>query len=383
MMKKMKAESAREKLAEAEKALQRRSFFKVSPDYQVAESRLKAAALDFKLSGEIDSAIDCLTRAADCAIHNKDKYTAATHFEAAAKLAQSKKTSEDEANALDLFEQACNMFSQSNNVDSAVEVKFRIGRSLYQTKPDMAAKYLLQAAELIDTTKAGTVSIDVFALALNTLVKLRRIPEALAMLKKFTAMCKHVGRRDQLFKNNLTQTILMCAMGDFAGANEAFMDHIQDNDYLQQAEAATAEDLIEAFSKHDAVLLKKVQDGRGFRFLENEVAKFAISMKMEGQAIPTSSVQAAEVTGGSSTERPEAAAPVTSTTTHHDNLESFVEPQEASANASAGAPALPNPSSAAQVQVDVATANGGAVESEPVPAPQSDEGSDSDDGIFA
>ena len=51
-MRAAKAESARQKLAEAEKSLARKRFFKSSPDWETAERQLKAAAQDFKLARE-------------------------------------------------------------------------------------------------------------------------------------------------------------------------------------------------------------------------------------------------------------------------------------------------------------------------------------------
>jgi hypothetical protein len=259
-MKAMKAASARQHLDEAQKAMQKKSFFgKLSPDYVTAETNFKRAAQDFKLSGEVDQAVSALQQASVCSVNNRDKYTAAQHLEAAAKMAQSARTAELDAKSLELFDAACKLYNESDNVGNTIDVKYSIGRSLYQKNPEQAAKFLEAAAGLIDPNKPGTIDIDVFALTLNVLVLLRRVPEALAVLRRFTAMCRKLNRRDQLFKNYLSEVILLCAQGDFAGANEAFMDHMQSDDYLQQAEAATSEDLIEAFSKHDAVLLQKAR----------------------------------------------------------------------------------------------------------------------------
>ena len=291
-MKAVKAASAKEKLAAAQKALARKSFFRPAPDYDVAERQFKGAGMDFKLCGDIDAAINAYEQAADCALKTKNKFSAAGYFETAGKMAQDKKTSADLENALRLYDRACTLFQESDNVTGAVEIKFRIGRSLFRTDAEKSAKFLVEASNIIDISKNDAVTIDVFSLTLNVLVKTRKLAEALKHVRRYSKYCKAIGRRDQLFKNNLTETILLCAIGDVAAADQALMDHFQNSDYLQQAEAATAEDLIEAYRKLDGMKLEALQKGRGFRFLENEVAKLFLTLrvtKSEASSAPASS----------------------------------------------------------------------------------------------
>ena len=393
-MKAITAAKAREKMAEAEQALAKRSFFKAAPDYFTAESKFKQAAMDFKTCGEPENAVDAFVRAADCAERNRDKFNAAAHLEAAANLAQSHRATVKgmKEKALELFDRACVLYSETDNKTGAIEVKFRIGKSLYQGEPEQAAKFLLQACQLIDTTRNDAVAIDVFALAINAFVRQRQLATALEQVLRFSDLCRRIGRRDQLFKNNLTQTILMCAMGDFAGANQAFMDHVQDDDYLSQVEAATAEDMIEAFTKHDALKLKQVQAGRGLKFLENEVAKFAGAMTMGGDGPgPGGGPPPAAGGGGGAPAAAAASAAAAKPGTQHGDLASFTadgpDTAKPAAPEAAPPPSLPRPADANPVRPTAtpapAPAPAPARAPAPAPAPAPAGEHDSDDDIFA
>jgi hypothetical protein len=370
-MKAITAAAAQEKIKEAEQALAKRSFFKASPDYYTAESKFKQAALDFKVIKDFPNAINALIRASDCAEHNRDKFTAASHLEAAATLAHTHRDSVNglKEKALELFERTCVLYNESGNATEAIEIKFRIAKSIHQAEPQQGAKFLLQACELIDPARNDqSVATDVFSLAINVFVRVGQLATALAQVRRYSDLCRRVGQRDQLFKNNLTQTILMCALGDFAGANEAFMDHVQDDDYLPSVEAEAAEDLIEAFTKHDALKLKKVQAGRGFKFLFNEVAKFAGALTMN--ELPPGP-------GGGTVVEPPAARPIT----QHGQLQEFTSQQcceeEEEEEEKGQVPALPVAAPAPSPLPSPSPAPA------PAPSPAAAEDHDSDDDIFA
>ena len=172
-------------------------------------------------------------------------------------------------------------------------------------------------------------------------------------------------------------------MGDFGGAQKAFESHLQSDSYLQSPECAVAEDFINAFAKHDARKLKKLQAGRGFNFLANDVANFARKLKMDADPEDVSSraVPVASTTTTTATAAPVPARAIT----EKANLEEWAAPALPAANA---------PKATTQIQTETTTSTSTATDQpatvveEAVPANDDDDDDsssyDSDEaGIFA
>lgn len=288
-----KLKLAREQVLEAQKFL-KTSLFKWQPDYLLAEKKFADAALNFKLVGEIKLAMQFYLEAAKCAEHVSTPFTIAGYYEKAARIGLKTKDTADIVSAIGYLDKASKLFLKSgSNQEIASSLM------ILMAETEMAAGRTVEALGTIRkafnvASKSSSLAMgqDTLLKCIDTMVQHKELEEALKMVQEFCDLNVKQNRPHRRYPYFLCITVLQCALGDAVAAEQSFMEHIQDDGYLQDRDCQHAEELYTAFLNHDEGKLQALQKSNAFHRLPVHIMYLARSMTIFS---PDSSTKAPEL----------------------------------------------------------------------------------------
>ncbi|KAJ3200651.1 hypothetical protein HDU82_008717 [Entophlyctis luteolus] len=275
----MSLQTGMDLMAQAAKCMDKKSFFgKPNPDIDAARPLFEQAALQFRNCKAYDSAVDALLKAADCYKAQDAFYLSAKQIETAAVMlqTQAKKPAESAA----IFKQAANMYTVHGSPDKSAECYEKAARGLETINPSEAEEYYSEACSIYDSEDKQRNSIDTRGRFISFLVKNKRWNQAAQQSEQVVAIWKKLENRMFFNKQALATIIIVLSQGDSVEARKKLLA-------FEDEEGEISQHLIEAFENYDDELLSNVLKRQTIKYLDNEIAKAAINLRIPGSGNPS------------------------------------------------------------------------------------------------
>ena len=264
---------------------------KFSPDYLFAGPAFRKAAQffymagntpennqnaikNYVLSGEcmekqlmFDAAAMDLTKAAEIVLEiGEEREKAASYYNQAGDY---KLQAGDYGRACDMFLNAMNVL-EPINLEAAKEYAFKIEEILI---PNIENPIAIREAP------TGTdIAQKVFLFYLKNEENEEMIREGLEFGEKVVSLSVAHGMKQNCFKTYLSLTIIQIHL-DIILADQSYLKHLQNGDYLQSRECECAEDLIRSVKDQDEEKFEKTRKKIQNLYLDSVVMKYLMSMQ--------------------------------------------------------------------------------------------------------
>nr|CAG4709608.1 unnamed protein product [Naegleria fowleri] len=252
------------------------NFFK--PDYDSAAVAFEKAGLIYKQLKQPAKAIQCFSQCGECFGKCGIYYKSGSAFENAAALCKDLKEFDK---ATDLYSKAFQMYVNDGKGN-------RAGEALVKAAKVMAESGALTQAVELYKTALESISTSGYHNAMNTFRSFNSfllqnslyeeaIQNAFEMMKGY----KDLNQKDGLCKT-CTSIVLICLMmDDYVRADEFHKKFSnEESDYLSSPECDISIEFLEAFDRMDENLLEKAKTNNQLKYLEREVYKLAMKLKI-------------------------------------------------------------------------------------------------------
>uniref|UniRef100_A0A7N6A990 Gamma-soluble NSF attachment protein n=1 Tax=Anabas testudineus TaxID=64144 RepID=A0A7N6A990_ANATE len=248
-----KINEAHEHIAKAEKCL-KTSLTKWKPDYDSAASEYAKAAVCFKNAKQYEQAKDAYLKEAEYHTENKTLFHAAKAIEQAGMMMKEQKKMPE---AIQYIEKACMMYMENGTPDTAAMAL------------DRNEDRLRQAVELL-----GKAS--------RLLVRLKRLDEAAVAVQKEKNMYKEIENFPMCFKKTTAQVLIHLHRGDYVAADKCVRESYSLPGYSGSEDCVAMETLLQGYDEQDEDQVYRVCNSPLLKYMDNDYAKLAISLRVPG-----------------------------------------------------------------------------------------------------
>ncbi|CAK4077877.1 unnamed protein product [Aphanomyces euteiches] len=277
-----KLQEAEENLAKADK-LMKTSVFRWSPDYMSAAPYLEKAAECFRAAQDYARASTTFVRLAEVQHKNQASFRAAMHMETAAKLHLQYAPKKPVA-AMQYYQTASGYYAETGELGKAAEMLMKGASALEEVGYTDVKQMYLDACELMEAQDKPHFAVDVFRKTAAFLVKRKEYDEAIANYNKQITFFQAIQQPDNMYKAFTSIVVLHLAKPDVVAADQAYMQHLQDDGYLHADECALSEDLIGAFKRGDEDALKALLKKPNWQYLDAPIGRLARTLTMYSTA---------------------------------------------------------------------------------------------------
>ncbi|KAJ3186125.1 hypothetical protein HK101_009732 [Irineochytrium annulatum] len=286
-------------MAEAEKAVNKTTWLgKKKPDWETARPLYDNAggalgsfnvALDadhacsatmFKNAKAYDHAVEAFVKSAAANKEEGSLFIAAKQLETAAQLlAQHMKKPQDAAK---LYQQASDYFLAHGSPDRAAEMFEKAGKVLEPVDVVGAMEMYKEACSTYETEDKLRAGVDTFTRSIGFAIRSKRLLEAIELSQRLTDIFQKLQNGAYVNKQALSTIVIVLLLGDDVEANKRMSSFSSIPGFLDSEDGHVASDLIEAFQSYDHNLLQASLKRSPIKFLDNEVAKAAMSLRVPG-----------------------------------------------------------------------------------------------------
>ncbi|KAL4172924.1 hypothetical protein KRP22_008084 [Phytophthora ramorum] len=288
-----KCAEAAAQLKAADKALAKRSFFRGSPDFLTAAPLLDKAGELFRLGGDFESSKQAFARCADAQQHNQSPFRAAQAWENVAKTALQQLKAERAgahsaqqrtAEARKAYETASGCYVDMGELGKAADalVKGAQACETHGSNADDVLPLYWKACDLLEAQDKPHFAVETFRKTLSFLVKIGKYSEAMKLLDRMAALYVAMDQQHNVHKTQLSQVILLLALGDVPAADALYSRCLQDDAFLSSDDCALAEDLVRAFKMGNEELLQATVRKPGFLALDNQIGRICRKLSVYG-----------------------------------------------------------------------------------------------------
>ncbi|KAF0688365.1 Aste57867_20010 [Aphanomyces stellatus] len=273
-----KLQEAEENLAKADK-LMKTTVFRWSPDYMSAAPYLEKAAEGFRAGQDYARASTTFVRLAEVQYKNQATFRAAMHMETAAKLHLQYAPKQPLA-AKEYYQTASGYYSETGELGKAAEMLMKGATALEDVGYADVKTMYLEACDLMEAQEKPHFAVDVFRKTAAFLLKRKEYDETIANYTKQIGLFQSIDQQENMYKAFVSIVVLHLAKPDVVAADQAYMQHLQDDGYLHTDECALSEDVIAAFKRGDEDALKAVLKKPHWQYLDTPIGRLARSLTM-------------------------------------------------------------------------------------------------------
>uniref|UniRef100_A0AAQ6IKM4 Gamma-soluble NSF attachment protein n=1 Tax=Anabas testudineus TaxID=64144 RepID=A0AAQ6IKM4_ANATE len=230
------------------------SLTKWKPDYDSAASEYAKAAVCFKNAKQYEQAKDAYLKEAEYHTENKTLFHAAKAIEQAGMMMKEQKKMPE---AIQYIEKACMMYMENGTPDTAAMAL------------DRNEDRLRQAVELL-----GKAS--------RLLVRLKRLDEAAVAVQKEKNMYKEIENFPMCFKKTTAQVLIHLHRGDYVAADKCVRESYSLPGYSGSEDCVAMETLLQGYDEQDEDQVYRVCNSPLLKYMDNDYAKLAISLRVPG-----------------------------------------------------------------------------------------------------
>ncbi|PFX23420.1 gamma-soluble NSF attachment protein-like [Stylophora pistillata] len=265
-------------LKEAEK-FEKTSWLKWKPDWDSAADKYMKAGTCFKTAKSYDRAAEAFKKAADAHSNSNALFHAAKALEQAASVLKEMKNVTE---AVSLVERAVEMYRQSGNPDTGAFALIRGAKLCDSSDPAKAAELYILASEMNVSEDKVREAIEPLSKAINLLLKLRRFPEALNVMKQQRKLYEQIENFQMMSKVVLSMVVVHLHESDYVAADNCYKDSFEIPGFGSSDEAVAAEKILDCFDRSDSDGMKSCTSQALFTYLDNEIAKLSRSLRVPG-----------------------------------------------------------------------------------------------------
>lgn len=264
------------------------SFF-WSADFGRAARLLEQAATKLQAARFLQEAADVLARAAACSTKDGMHAQAMTCYQRGADLFLRLGR---QAEAIALFRQVSEAALELGDAQRAADALMHAADRACKGAPDPgealgllreACDLVYDGTEALDPRDVGPRAHEVFVELLGKLLEADLPKEALQVCPKAGALLQANELKSSLAKVYLTEAVLEASVsGDLVKAQETFMQHLGDSDYLRTEECRCEEELLGGLRTRDARATADALQLGCLRFLHPKAAQLAHGLQIEG-----------------------------------------------------------------------------------------------------
>uniref|UniRef100_A0A668AFA5 Gamma-soluble NSF attachment protein n=1 Tax=Myripristis murdjan TaxID=586833 RepID=A0A668AFA5_9TELE len=294
-----KINEAHEHITKAEKCL-KTSLTKWKPDYDSAASEYAKAAVCFKNAKQFDQAKDAYLKEAEYHTENKAYLLDCFFFCFFFALQEQKKMPE----AIQYIEKACMMYMENGTPDTAAMALDRAGKLIEPINLDKAVDLYQKAAGVFENEDRLRQAAELLGKASRLLVRLKRLDEAAVALQKEKNMYKEIENFPMCFKKTTAQVLIHLHRGDYVAADKCVRESYSLPGYSGSEDSVAMETLLQGYDEQDEDQVYRVCNSPLLKYMDNDYAKLAISLRVPGGGGKKKKAAAAPQGGASGTPAP-------------------------------------------------------------------------------
>ncbi|KAL0222014.1 hypothetical protein RCL1_001868 [Eukaryota sp. TZLM3-RCL] len=233
-------------------------LFKWKADHQGAAMSFERAATCYKVAKKFTKAIDAFKKSATSHAATGIHYTAGQHLESAASLALKETNQSD---AADLYHSASLQYAMSGNLDSQMKALAKAADCFMQTKKfdDMISNYdeAFDMAFGEELTKRLVLDAVVIPY-LSALVELENFSKAATVMDKLKQLHGDINQPENVCKDIYSAILLYLAAGDYESAEKYFNLNCSSSGFLQSHDGQAAQDILDAYENLDEETIRNL-----------------------------------------------------------------------------------------------------------------------------
>ncbi|XP_062500616.1 gamma-soluble NSF attachment protein-like [Corticium candelabrum] len=273
-------------IQEAEKCLKSGWFRKA--DHEGAAQAYGNAGNAFRNAKSFEQAKGAYLKAADEQHLCKSLFQSAKSLELAGQMANELKQTEE---AVVLTKQAGMRFRDNGTPDTASFVFQRAAKQAEGMNDETAIELYAMAAEMLEIEDKTRQVADVLGKSIRLLVKRKQFDECIKHMQKQIQCYKSVGSYPPICRTVVGLIVVHLARQDPVAADEVFKSAIEVPGFSDSDEAIAIEELLDAVEKGDPDALSQAVSKPVFTYQDNELAKLARDLKVDGDLNLTSQTQ--------------------------------------------------------------------------------------------
>jgi len=256
-----------------------KTLFRWKPDWDTAGPIFERAGNAYKNAQNHYGSKEAFKKAAKCFIQSELEFLAAKSLESAGLMAKEMKEDDE---AIQLMEESVTHYRVTGNGDKAAELLIKSARWLEASDPDKALEFCKNSIEVFEVDEKDQFSGNAYKYAIGLALKQGKIDQGLRFISKQADIHGKLNHESDEFKSWLSILILHLSRDDYAAAEKAFQDYAITSGFVTSSEGRAAAELMDAYEKRNNEALKKCVAKQVFTFLDNEVAKIAKKLTVNG-----------------------------------------------------------------------------------------------------
>lgn len=284
-----KINEAHEHIAQAEKYL-KTSFMKWKPDYDSAASEYAKAAVAFKNAKQLEQAKEAYLQEAEAYTNNGSLFHAAKALEQAGMML---KDMQKLPEAVQYIEKASMMYVENGTPDTAAMALDRAGKLIEPLDLSKAVYLYQQAASVFENEDRLRQAVELIGKASRLLVRQQKFDEAAKSIQKEKNMYKEIENYPSCFKKTIAQVLVHLHRNDYVAADKCVRETYSIPGFSGSEDCIAMEQLLQGFDQQDEDQVYRVCNSPLLKYMDNDYAKLAISLKVPGGGKKESSVSAA------------------------------------------------------------------------------------------
>lgn len=299
-MEAQKINEAHEHIAKAEKCL-KTTLTKWKPDYDSAASEYAKAAVCFKNAKQFEQAKDAYLKEAEYHTENKTLFHAAKAIEQAGMMLKDMKRMPE---AIEYIEKASMMYVENGTPDTAAMALDRAGKLIEPMSLEKAVDLYQKAASVFENEDRLRQAVELLGKASRLLVRLHRLDEAVVAIQKEKNMYKEIENFPMCFKKTTAQVLVHLHRGDFVAADKCVRESYSFPGYSTSEDAIAMNTLLAGYDEQDEDVVYRICNSPLLKYMDNDYAKLAISLKVPGGGVKKKKAPAAPQGGDSAAPAP-------------------------------------------------------------------------------
>ncbi|XP_051537913.1 N-ethylmaleimide-sensitive factor attachment protein, gamma a [Myxocyprinus asiaticus] len=273
-----KINEAHEHIAKAEKYL-KTSFMKWKPDYDSAASEYAKAAVAFKNAKQLEQAKDAYLQEAEAHTNNRTLFHAAKALEQAGMMLKDMQRLPE---GVQYIEKASMMYVENGTPDTAAMALDRAGKLIEPLDLSKAVHLYQQAASVFENEDRLRQAVELVGKVSRLLVRQRKFDEAAVSLQKEKSMYKEIENYPTCFKKTIAQVLVHLHRGDYVAAEKCVRESYSIPGFSGSEDCVAMEQLLQGYDEQDEDLVYRVCNSPLLKYMDNDYAKLAISLRVPG-----------------------------------------------------------------------------------------------------
>lgn len=273
-----KINEAHEHITKAEKCL-KTSMTKWKPDFDGAATEYSKAAVAFKNAKQYDQAKEAYLKEAEYHTENKALFHAAKAYEQAGMMLKEMKRMPE---AIQLIEKACIMYVENGTSGTAGIALDRAGKLMEPMDLAKAVDLYQKASSVYENEDRLREAAELLGKASRLLVRLRRLDDAAVSIQKEKNMYKEIENYPTCFKKTIAQVLVHLHRGDFVAADKCVRESYSLPGFSGSEDCVSMETLLQGYDQQDEDQVYRVCNSPLLKYMDNDYAKLAISLRVPG-----------------------------------------------------------------------------------------------------